>query len=133
MRPLLQLIRCLAVLAALGIVSGPALAHGGHVHSDHPAAAATAPVKAEKAGLAAIQAELRSAPTKLPAVAISVACDGDEHGCCPGPCAACGGFVPPSLPTSAPPTLSTVLPVFDTLPLTGLRPDGIRKPPKSFA
>jgi len=137
MRPMFRLIRCFAILvallAALWVVPGTAMAHGGHNHSHHSSDAAKAPVKAEKAGATAIQAELRAVPVKLSATAIDVGADCDDRGCCPGPCAACGGLVLSSQSAPTPPTISTALGVVDMPRLAGMRPYGIRKPPKSFA
>jgi hypothetical protein len=132
------LIGAAAVLLALALAPSPAEAHAGHRHQQDAgiakaAAATTSEVSCPSAAKALSPAELRSFST-LPLVDADadVPCLG--AGCCNGAaCSACSAVVAPDGPPDVYPATYFSFDFSNAPARSGLGPDGIRRPPRSFA
>ena len=132
-----QVIRVLGaavLLIALSLVPSMANAHAGHAHALSPAASATqlgdAGMSSGTVAAIALKAEF-SAGGITPDRPLGSACGG---GCCSGaPCTACVGMVLIELPGIGLPISAASIVMIDIWPTASRDPEGLRKPPKSFA
>jgi hypothetical protein len=134
----LQLSRILGaaiLLIALSFMPSVANAHGGHDHGSQPAAStphhsegvAASGQIADEAG----QAELSQAESPSTSPSKTAGCN---SGCCTGAaCGACVGMAFMGVPVLAPPVSASSMVLLDASPSSSLPPEGLRKPPKSFA
>jgi len=130
------------VAVILCIAPTLAVAHAGHQHPAAHAHAATldaaptahhtaaAPDHQPTAALI-VAAEVRAATTGPQASAPTPHCCGGQS-CCFG-MACCALALAPEQPAIAPPILSSSLSIPDSPGGPNFNPDGLRKPPKSFA
>jgi hypothetical protein len=135
----MRLIGAAVVLLALALAPSPAAAHAGHHHLQDSGIAKTVAGTAIEAGCpntvkAQSPAELRSSST-LPVVDIDAEgtpCPG--AGCCNGAaCSACSAVVAPDSPADIYSPVHFSFDFSNAPARSGLGPDGIRRPPRSFA
>lgn len=137
---LARILAAAIVAAAFFLVPTLAVAHAGHQHPAAHAHAATgnvaptahhtaaAPDPQQTAAL--VMAEVRAATGPQTGALAPHACTGQS--CCFG-MACCGLALAPEQPAIAPPILSSSLSISDPPGGPNFNPDGLRKPPKSFA
>lgn len=136
-----RLLGALAVLAVLSLAPQAASAHAGHSHAR---AAAAIPHVAPVAQHAAAQIEQEAEQKNdqkvftqeltetVPATPTADHGCGDRGCCSNGPCTGCHGFVIVPVPATVPPTLSSIVRLYDPPPHLGAGGTKLRRPPKSF-
>jgi hypothetical protein len=122
------------LLIALSFMPSTAKAHAGHAHGSQPAASTSHHVDAlDASGQIADksdQVELTGANASDHPIT-SAGCNG---GCCTGAaCAACVAIAFVESPVLSPPVSASPIVLLDARPSFSVAPDGLRKPPKSFA
>jgi hypothetical protein len=133
--PLIRVLAAAIVLVAVACLPSLASAHAGHSH----AAPATSQQNAHPSGAVRVAAhrvqdafvsETHSYKS-IPNSSQGIPCD---LGCCSGAfCTACCAIVAPETPGVSLPTPKRVFEFADIACAAGLKPDGPRRPPKSFA
>ena len=129
-----RMLGAMAVLAVLSLAPQAASAHAGHSHG-HMAITATQQA-APPAHDAASQVEHGIVTQQLTEADPAAPCAdhgcGDRSCCSNGPCTGCHGFVVVPVPTTVPPTLSSIVRLDDPPPHLGAGGIKLRRPPKSF-
>jgi hypothetical protein len=129
------------LLIALALMPSAAEAHPGHPHGAAPAATAAKPVKADAAVLASVDKARRATPDVM-AMARRLADAPDQGsqavpcigGCCSGmSCSACSALALDEAEAPPPSRRTPRLVVADLDARPGREPDGLIRPPTSFA
>ena len=132
----MRIVGAAIVLIALLLVPSVAQAHAGHRHIARPAissgqTADSVAAAVDHRAAKPVQAEVTQISKPPAGAPQSVPCTG---GCCSGaPCTACVGMAPVDLPTLTPPMAASSIVLPHVSESGGLAPDGLRRPPKSFA